>query len=162
MPLAADRGADTLVRASLGRRALSLCYEVLLLAAVLLTGALPFVLVAGAADPLAARPLFQVYLVTLTAAYFVWQWRRGGQTLAMKTWRIRVVTRDGGSLDWAHAARRYLFALAGTLLAGVGFLWALVDRDGQFLHDRLAGTRIAMSEGAASAAPGTTSSRPRP
>ena len=162
MPSAADRGADSLVRASLGRRALSLCYEVLLLAAVLLVGALPFVLVAGAADPLPARPLFQLYLVALAGIYFVWQWLRGGQTLAMKTWRVRVVTRDGEPLDWAHAVRRYLFALAGILLAGAGFLWALVDRDGQFLHDRLAGTRIAMSEGAASVAPGTTSSRSRP
>jgi uncharacterized RDD family membrane protein YckC len=133
--------------ASLGRRGLSLGYEVLLLLAVLLVGALPFVLVAGPAVPVAARPLFQLYLVALTAVYFVWQWRHGGQTLAMKTWRIRVVTCEGTPLDWSRAARRYLFALAGTLLAGSGFLWALADRDGLFLHDRLAGTRIVMSDG---------------
>ena len=41
-----------------------------------------------------------------------------------------------------HAAIRFLFALAGSLLFGVGFLWALVDRESLFLHDRLAGTRI--------------------
>jgi uncharacterized RDD family membrane protein YckC len=132
--------------ASLSRRGLSLGYEILLLVAVLFVGALPFVLVAGAADRMAARPLFQLYLVALTAVYFVWQWRRGGQTLAMKTWRIRLVTREGAPLDWARAAQRYLFALAGTLLAGGGFLWALADRDGLFLHDRLAGTRIVMSD----------------
>ena len=130
----------------LGHRSLSLCYEVLLLLAVLFVGALPFVLAAGAADPVAARPLFQLYLVALTAVYFVWQWRRGGQTLAMKTWRIRVVTREGAPLDWARAVQRYLFALTGTLLAGSGFLWALADRDGLFLHDRLAGTKIVRSE----------------
>jgi uncharacterized RDD family membrane protein YckC len=146
MSSAAARGGDTADHASLGRRALSLCYEVLLLAAVLLVGALPFAMVSGAVDPLAARPLLQIYLLALTAVYFVWQWRRGGQTLAMKTWRIRLVARDGAPLDWAHAARRYLFGLAGTLLAGAGFLWALVDREGQFLHDRLAGTRIVKAE----------------
>jgi uncharacterized RDD family membrane protein YckC len=133
--------------ASLWRRGLSLGYEILLLVAVLFVGALPFVLAAGAADRVTARPLFQLYLVALTAVYFVWQWRRGGQTLAMKTWRIRVVTREGAPLDWARAAQRYLFALAGTLLAGGGFLWALADRDGLFLHDRLAGTKIVRSEG---------------
>jgi uncharacterized RDD family membrane protein YckC len=132
--------------ASLWRRGLSLGYEILLLVAVLFVGALPFVLAAGAADRVTARPLFQLYLVALTAVYFVWQWRRGGQTLAMKTWRIRVVTREGAPLDWARAAQRYLFALAGTLLAGGGFLWALADRDGLFLHDRLAGTKIVRSE----------------
>jgi uncharacterized RDD family membrane protein YckC len=128
--------------ASLARRGLSLSYEVLLLLAVLFVGALPFVLIAGAADSMTARPLFQLYLVALTAVYFVWQWQRGGQTLAMKTWRIRVVARDGAPLGWARAAQRYLFALAGTLLLGAGFLWALVDRERLFLHDRLAGTRI--------------------
>jgi uncharacterized RDD family membrane protein YckC len=132
--------------ASLGRRGLALCYEALLLLALLFAGALPFVLVASAVDHIAARPLFQFYLVALTALYFVWQWRHGGQTLAMRTWRIRVVTREGAPLDWARAARRYLFALCGTLPLGAGFLWALVDRERLFLHDRLAGTKIVRSE----------------
>jgi uncharacterized RDD family membrane protein YckC len=133
--------------AGLARRGLALCYEALLLLALLLAGALPFVLVAGAVDRIAARPLFQLYLVALTALYFIWQWRHGGQTLAMRTWRIRVVTREGAPLGWEHAARRYLFALCGTLLLGAGFLWALVDRERLFLHDRLAGTSIVMSDG---------------
>ncbi|MGH8641188.1 MAG: RDD family protein [Burkholderiales bacterium] len=132
--------------ASVARRGLSLCYEALLLLALLLAGALPFVLVAGAVDRIAARPLFQLYLVALSALYFVWQWRHGGQTLAMKTWRIRVVTREGAPLDWPRAARRYLFALCGTLLLGAGFLWALVDRERLFLHNRLAGTKIIMND----------------
>ena len=139
-----DGGAAS--SASLGRRGLALCYEGLLLLALLLAGALPFVLVAGAVDRIAGRPLFQLYLVALTALYFIWQWRHGGQTLAMRTWRIRVVTREGAPLDWERAARRYLFALCGTLLLGAGFLWALVDRERLFLHDRLAGTRIVMSD----------------
>ncbi len=46
----------------------------------------------------------------------------------------------------SHALNRFLFAAAGSLLAGAGFLWALVDREGQFLHDRLAGTKIVSSE----------------
>ena len=142
-----DGSAAGASSASLGRRGLALCYEALLLISLLLAGALPFVLVAGAVDRIAARPLFQFYLVALTALYFVWQWRHGGQTLAMRTWRIRVVTREGAPLGWARAARRYLFALCGTLLLGAGFLWALVDRERLFLHDRLAGTRIIKEEG---------------
>jgi uncharacterized RDD family membrane protein YckC len=59
---------------------------------------------------------------------------------------MRIVTREGAPLDWARAARRYLFALCGTLLLGAGFLWAFVDRERLFLHDRLAGTRIVNSD----------------
>jgi len=128
--------------ASLARRALALAYEALLLSALLLVAALPYVLVMRSADVIVARPLFQVYLIAIAAAYFVWQWRRGGQTLPMKTWRMRIVTRAGAPLGLGHALARFLLALAGCTLAGAGFLWALIDRDGQFLHDRLAGTRI--------------------
>jgi uncharacterized RDD family membrane protein YckC len=132
--------------ASLRRRALALIYEALLLVALLLIGSLPFVMVARDAGWADARPLFQVYLMALTGAYYAWQWKRGGQTLALKTWRLRIVTRDGRPLTWAHALKRFAIALPGTLLLGAGFLWALLDREGLFLHDRLAGTKIVNSD----------------
>ena len=143
MRSADDRGVPLAAPcASLTRRALALAYEALLLLALLLVSALPVAMITHAADAMVARPLLQVYLVAVAASYFVWQWRRGGQTLAMKTWRIRIVTREGAPLALRHALSRFVFALAGSLLAGAGFLWALVDRDGLFLHDRLAGTKI--------------------
>ena len=110
-------------------------------------GALPFVLLAHNADRIAVRPLFQIYLAGLAALYFGWQWLHGGQTLPMKTWRLKLVTREGGPLTFAHAARRMLFACAGMLALGAGFLWVFIDPDRQFLHDRLAGTRIIRDEG---------------
>ncbi len=140
---AADNGAQP---ATLSRRALSLVYEALLLIALVFIGSLPFVMLAREADHGIARPLFQLYLVALTGCYFTWQWRRGGQTLALKTWRMRIVTRAGAPLTWAHALKRYAFALPGTLLLGLGFLWAFVDREKLFLHDRLAGTKIVRDE----------------
>ena len=132
--------------AGLSRRALALVYETLLLAALLLAGSLPFVMLAQEMDQGVSRPLFQLYLVVLTGVYFIWQWRRGGRTLPMKTWRLRLVTSDGAPLDWQRALKRYFIALPGTLLFGAGFLWALVDREGLFLHDRLAGTKIIMND----------------
>jgi len=141
---APDDGAPP---ATLARRALALIYEALLLTAVVFIGSLPFVMLVHSANQAVARLLLQLYLVALTGLYFAWQWRRGGQTLAMKTWRMRLVTRAGAPLTWEHALRRFAFALPGTLLFGAGFLWALVDREGLFLHDRLAGTRIVMSDG---------------
>ena len=132
--------------ATLGRRTLALVYEALLLIALVFIGSVPFVMLTHDLDRAIERPLFQLYLVLLMGVYFVWQWRHGGQTLALKTWRLRVVTREGAQLRWADALRRYAYALPGVLLLGAGFLWALLDRERLFLHDRLAGTRIVASE----------------
>jgi uncharacterized RDD family membrane protein YckC len=132
--------------AGLTRRLLSLAYETLLVAAVALAGMVPFVLLTDSLEPGLKRALNQVCLILLGGTYFVWQWTTGGQTLAMKTWRLKLVTRDGAPLTVGQAVRRFAFALAGTALGGSGFAWALFDRDRQFLHDRLAGTRIVMSD----------------
>jgi uncharacterized RDD family membrane protein YckC len=132
--------------ATLARRALGLAYEALLLAALLIAGSLPCAMLTDGMSREWARPLFQAYLVALAGAYFVWQWQRGGRTLAMRTWRLRLVTREGSAITWRRGASRFLFALPGALLLGAGFWWALLDREGLFLHDRLAGTKIVRSE----------------
>ncbi|MEK6592137.1 MAG: RDD family protein [Pseudomonadota bacterium] len=133
--------------AGLAQRALALVYETLLLIAVLFAGAMPFLMLLQDVDPPLARLLLQLYLLMLCGVYYIWQWLRGGQTLPMKTWRVKLITRDGGPLTMRHGLYRYLFALAGLALFGAGFLWALIDRDKQFLHDRLAGTRIVAVSG---------------
>lgn len=88
------------------------------------------------------RPLLQLWLVAITGAYFVYCWAHGGQTLPMKTWRIRVVKSNGDAITTPMACKRYLLALLSAGLCGLGFAWALFDPDRQFLHDRLAGTRL--------------------
>lgn len=138
--------------ASLRRRLLSLIYEALILAALLLAGALPAVFLTRAWDHALARPLLQVWLMLLCGIYYVWHWTRTGQTLPMKTWQLQLVANDGSPVTVARASLRYLVAIAGTFLLGLGFLWALIDRDRRFLHDRLAGTRIVIKEDHAPAA----------
>jgi len=132
--------------AKLGRRLLCLTYEALLLAAVIMAAALPVVMLTAAWPLYAARATLQAVLLSACGAYFVWQWTRTGQTLAMKTWRLKLITQFGEPLTPARATARYLLALAGTLACGAGFLWALADRERRFLHDRLAGTRIVNSD----------------
>ena len=82
------------------------------------------------------------YVFLVLGGYFVWYWRRGGQTLAMQTWQLRVVTSAGGVVSVKQAWLRYALAWPSVWLAGIGLWWALLDPDRQFLHDRLAGTRI--------------------
>lgn len=100
----------------------------------------------GNASEGGARLLLQGVSLLTISAYFLWCWTHGGQTLAMKTWRVRVVQKNGAPLSFVTALRRYALACVGVLLGGIGLWWALLDRDGQFLHDRLAGTRLVLVE----------------
>lgn len=121
-------------------------YESILAFAIAFFAAMPFY---GAANgPLSglSRTLFQAYLVVVLGTYFVWCWHRGGQTLPMKTWRLRLVCAEGGPVPLRRAALRYVLACLSIGLAGSGFVWAAFDRDRQFLHDRLAGTRLVGSD----------------
>jgi len=91
------------------------------------------------------RFVFQLYLFLVLGAYFIACWSRGGRTLPMQTWKMRVVRRDNLPIGVGRAALRYALAWPSLLLFGFGVLWAFFDRDRQFLHDRLAGTRIVAS-----------------
>jgi uncharacterized RDD family membrane protein YckC len=133
-----------LVAAGLGRRAMALLYESLLAFAVAFFAGWVFFAAAGGIGPGLVRHIFQAYLFLVLGGYFVLCWRRGGGTLAMHTWRLRLVRRDGTRIGLAQAWMRYALAWASLLPLGAGFLWALVDRDRQFLHDRLAGTRVVL------------------
>ena len=128
---------------SILRRLASMLYEFLLLFAIGFFATWLFQFAAGTTVIEGWRlRLLQLFLLALFAAYFLWCWLRGGQTLAMKTWRIRLVTKDGHRILSARAALlRFLYALL-LVPSLVGILWALVDRDRQFLHDRLAGSLL--------------------
>lgn len=126
----------------LARRLFCLVYESLLLTAVIL---LAGGLATGIAHALGIgnpRLLTQVSLVLVCTGYFLIQWLRSGQTLPMKTWRIRLESADGRQLTAGTAVRRLLLATLGYGAAGATVLWAMIDRDRQFLHDRLSGTRL--------------------
>ena len=127
------------------RRLASMLYESLLLFAVLaLLLALPHVLISAFTHYIAAPVIFQAHFFLVLLIYFLWFWCNGGQTAAMKTWRIRLLTAEGHPVRPPQALLRYLLCWPSILLGGIGILWALLDRDGQFLHDRIAGTRLTM------------------
>jgi uncharacterized RDD family membrane protein YckC len=131
------------VTAGLGRRLLAMLYDALLVFAVTFLAGLAFYTVAGEAHSGVMRHVFQGFVFIVLGGYFVLCWRRGG-TLAMQTWRLRLLRQDRGRVRLGQAWLRYTLAWPSILLLGAGVLWALVDRDRQFLHDRLARTRIVL------------------
>jgi uncharacterized RDD family membrane protein YckC len=128
--------------ASFLARIAAMIYESLLVTAVLFVASLPFLYLVGSAQTGWLRHVFQLYLAGVLFVYFSTFWLRSGQTLAMKTWRIRLVQENGDTLTFRQAVLRFFLAWFGLLLAGIGIWWALIDRDRQFLHDRIAGTRL--------------------
>jgi uncharacterized RDD family membrane protein YckC len=150
------------------RRVFSMLYEATLLFAVAFIATWLFQFAAGGAVVTGwQRTALQFYLAAVFAAYFLWCWLRGGQTLAMKAWKIRLVVPGRtripartalarlllaavfvGSFCAAFAAafihRNPWVAFVTLVFSGIGLGWALFDRDRQFLHDRLAGTRLVL------------------
>jgi uncharacterized RDD family membrane protein YckC len=112
-----------------------MAYEAVLLFAVAFFAAWLFFFASGGGDATtgALRSALQLFILAVFAAYFLWCWLRGGQTLAMRAWGIRLVD---------VTPRKALLRFALLALLPVSIVWALFDRDRQFLHDRLAGTRL--------------------
>jgi len=124
---------------SLARRLASMLYEAFLVFAVAFFATWVFFFASGGRDATRGwlRMELQLFILVVLAAYFLWCWLRGGQTLAMRTWRIRLVDVTPG-----RAILRFVLAL---FLLPLSIVWVLVDRDRQFLHDRLAGTRLVIA-----------------
>jgi len=122
----------------LPRRLASMAYEAILLFAVAFFAAWLFYYASGGRDATAGwlRFALQLFVAAVFAAYFLWCWLRGGQTLAMKAWGIRLV-----DVTPRKALLRFVVAIA---LLPASIAWALFDRDRQFLHDRIAGTRLVL------------------
>lgn len=117
-------------------------YELLLLLALWMLYTWIFVWLFGEASNGYKRYGLQLVLWIMTGAYFVWCWCKSGQTLATQTWKIKLVNQQGNVLSPKQAIYRYALASLSLLICGLGYLWALVDKQGLFLHDRLLRTRF--------------------
>jgi uncharacterized RDD family membrane protein YckC len=78
----------------------------------------------------------------VTGLYVVESWRRGGQTLGMRPWRLQVVGPDGTAPTRRQLWLRYAVGTLSVLLGGLGLWWALIDRQRLTWHDRASGTRL--------------------
>jgi uncharacterized RDD family membrane protein YckC len=165
-------GSSASARAGIVRRLLALLYEGLLLVALLLIAGFalaPFVSPSGSATShtvgmptTPARVGAFVALALLGAIFYGWSWSEGRRTLPMKTWHLALATRDRAPVPRRTALVRYVAWWIGPALGlvtyatlrphGLGaialpllllnYLAAFVDPERQFLHDRVAGTRV--------------------
>ena len=134
--------SDFLQAPSLLKLGACFIYDALAVIALCFVCALVFIILIGDASHGLKRYMLQLFLWIAIGIYFVWCWKRSGQTLAMQTWQFKVVNEDYQLLTWNRAMTRYVLASVSLMLFGLGFLWAIVDRGHLFLHDRLLNTYI--------------------
>lgn len=84
----------------------------------------------------------QVYLACVVLGFFLLFWRKGGQTLGMRAWKIKLITTTGKNPGYAQLVIRAVTGAVGIALMGLGVLWSLIDRDKLAVHDRLSNTRL--------------------
>lgn len=128
--------------AGLVRRFAACFYELLSLIAIWFFCAFVFVMLDGQIEIAADRLLLQVTLWLVTGVYLVACWVKTGQTLAAQAWKIKLVNADKSPLTYKTALVRYVLASVSLFCFGLGFLWAFVDKEHLFLHDRLVKTQL--------------------
>ena len=151
---------------SLRRRLACWLYEGMLMFGVVFIAGYLFGTLSQTRNAMDNRPGLQAFVFVIFGIYFTWFWSKG-QTLAMKTWNIRVVGRDGQAISQRRALLRYMWSwmwflpplaaiapfslpVGETLVILLGWVvfWALLSRfhpHRQFWHDALAGTKLVTS-----------------
>ena len=83
--------------------------------------------------------IFVFSLLLISFFYYGWFWTHGGQTLGMKTWKIKLTTLDGRVVDWKQALVYFLAAMLSWAVCGLGFLWSVFEPRRATWHDLVAG-----------------------
>lgn len=121
-----------------------MAYDTLIVAALLMLAGFAALALTGGEAVAAGRLWFRFLLVLVIAGFFCGFWMRGGQTIGMRAWRLKLV-REGASAETISLPRalgRLAAACLAALPAGLGYLWILVDPRRLAWHDRLSGTRV--------------------
>ncbi|MDC8832505.1 RDD family protein [Alteromonas gilva] len=84
------------------------------------------------------KTLIQVWVVLWVSVFFLWFWKRGGQTLGMRAWRLRIFSTTDAPVTWSRLVLRLVSSLAG-----LGTLLVLFDVNNKLsLQDRVAKTEV--------------------
>jgi len=150
------------------RRVGAFLYDILLLMAIIVIAgfvALPFT---GGEAPSPGNPFYQTYLFVICYIFFAWFWTRGGQTLGMRAWRLRVQNEDGSTINLSQALLRFMAGIATSILLGIGiyllksepmsvrfiggvaalillllsFLWIFIDKKKLAWHDHFSSCKV--------------------
>lgn len=88
--------------------------------------------------------IVQLIVLLCCIGFFAAFWLKGGQTLGMQAWRVKLVAQPGKTLNLPRAALRCCAAAFSGACCGLGYLWCLVDPHGRYWHDYISGTSLVL------------------
>jgi uncharacterized RDD family membrane protein YckC len=124
--------------AGLVRRLMAIIYDLLLLLALLFIATTAAMVVNRGNAIVPGQPLYPfyvVYLLAISFVYYSWFWTHGGQTLGMKTWKMKLQQENGEAVTWSLALVRFITAIISWSAAGLGFFWSLFHPQKRTWHD---------------------------
>jgi uncharacterized RDD family membrane protein YckC len=128
------------------RRLMVVSYDLFLLIAILFIATAVFNALnhGKAIDPSNPYYFFYVFcLLAISFFYYGWFWTRGGQTLGMKTWKIKLQScNQTHNVSWQQVSIRAFVALVSAGIFGLGFAWSLIDKKKRTWHDIASKTEI--------------------
>jgi len=139
--------------AGLLKRLAAIFYDVLMLIAVLIMAGF-FAKFVGFIPPMPVenqtkdmmywllRIVFDSYVYLICYFYFAYPWVKTGQTLGMRTWKIKVINLDGTTLSYKTATKRFFAAMLSWIMLGFGFWRSIFDREKRTWHDALSQTKL--------------------
>jgi uncharacterized RDD family membrane protein YckC len=124
------------------RRLAAIIYDLFLLLALLFF-ATALLLPLNAGEAFTSHQFFYpVYLLVICFFFYAWFWTHGGQTLGLRTWKLKVLTFNGEPISWKQAFLRFLGAIISWSFFGLGFFWILIDKNRRGWHDHLSKTAL--------------------
>lgn len=87
-------------------------------------------------------PVYSAGLLVVWFAYLGWCWSRGGMTLGMRAWKVRIENANGDCPGWGQCAVRFMVSWLSAGAAGMGFAWSLFRSDRKTWHDLASNTRL--------------------
>lgn len=97
-------------------------------------------------NPTISGPLFQMGWALTLLIFYCYFWIRAGQTVGMKAWRLKLISTTDSPLTIPQCVLRFFLGLISLACGGIGFLWVLIDKNNDTLHDKLCKTRMIRTE----------------
>ncbi|PHS70836.1 MAG: hypothetical protein COB22_07700 [Cycloclasticus sp.] len=128
------------------RRLAVVCYDLLLLIAILFLATLILLPFQEGHEFQPKSWQYSIYLLTVSFCFYAWFWTKNGQTLGLLAWKLRVANEDGSNISWQQALIRFITAVFSWGLCGLGVLWILVNQDRLAWHDMASNSRVLWKE----------------
>ena len=142
MAVSKTNAEENSIPASLFRRLAANCYDLLVIICLWIAATFLVLPITHGAAIAPSNRSYQIYLLLITAAYYVGSWYYYQQTIGMRAWRIILVSKDESSMSLGTLMLRFIHASLSYSCAGFGVWWSVFDKEKQAFHDKNSGTKL--------------------